>query len=185
MAMLLANMAKSDSIERLLTLKRDVILGLSTSKIAIDQLMDCFVKGAKGSYDPKADYDYLAYLFADLAKVQFSSPCFFNGRQIFTSVVPQSPRIPHHNSSIRQSLSIIKAPAFYGSSLRLPNPTTRRSIHPEKHRLLPLLAHPPPLTRKDEHPSLHPATARRRQRHLHRLRDRATPRRATVFGREP
>lgn len=67
--MLLANMAKSDSIERILTLKRDVPLGLSTSKLAIDQLMDCFVKGPKGSWNAKADYDYLAYLFADLAKV--------------------------------------------------------------------------------------------------------------------
>lgn len=69
MCMLLANMAKSDSIERILTLKRDVPLGLSTSKLAIDQLMDCFVKGAKKSWNPNADYDYLAYLFADLAKV--------------------------------------------------------------------------------------------------------------------
>jgi len=69
MCMLLANMAKSDSIERILTLKRDVPLGLSTSKLAIDQLMDCFVKGPKASWNPNADYDYLAYLFADLAKV--------------------------------------------------------------------------------------------------------------------
>ena len=68
--MLLANMAKSDSIERVLTLKRDVPLGLSSSKIAIDQLMDCFVKGAEGSWNPNADFDYLAYLFADLAKVR-------------------------------------------------------------------------------------------------------------------
>jgi hypothetical protein len=78
MCMLLANMAKSDSIERILTLKRDVPLGLSTSKLAIDQLMDCFVKGAKGSWNPKADYDYLAYLFADLAKVtEFTFPKTF------------------------------------------------------------------------------------------------------------
>lgn len=73
MCMLLANMAKSDSIERIITSKQDVPLGLSTSKLAIDQLMDCFVKGAKGSWNPKADYDYLAYLFADLAKVIISA----------------------------------------------------------------------------------------------------------------
>jgi hypothetical protein len=67
--MLMANMAKSDSIERLFALKRDAPVALSKSKIAIDQLMDCFVKGAEGRYNPKADFDYLAYLFADLSKV--------------------------------------------------------------------------------------------------------------------
>ncbi|KAI7521631.1 hypothetical protein KC331_g19670, partial [Hortaea werneckii] len=47
--MLLANMAKSDSITTLLTKKRDIPKPLSTSPIAIDQLLDCFVKGADGS----------------------------------------------------------------------------------------------------------------------------------------
>ena len=70
--MLLANMAKSDEIERIFTLKRDVPVGLSTSKMAMDQLMDCFVKGAGGSYNPNSDFDYLAYLFADLGKVRKS-----------------------------------------------------------------------------------------------------------------
>ena len=67
--MLLANMAKSDHIKRILTLTRDIPKPLTTSKVAIDQLMDCFVKGAQGTYNPKADFDYLAYLFADIAKV--------------------------------------------------------------------------------------------------------------------
>lgn len=65
--MLLANLAKSDSIFRLLTLKRSLPpASLTTSPLAIDQLMDCFVKE---NYNKHADYDYLAYLFADLAKV--------------------------------------------------------------------------------------------------------------------
>ena len=72
-AMLLSNMAKSDSIERLFTLERHPPSGLSKSKIAMDQLMDCFVKGAQGSYNPKADFDYLAYLFADLSKVSWTT----------------------------------------------------------------------------------------------------------------
>ncbi|KAI4120441.1 MAG: hypothetical protein LQ347_007093, partial [Umbilicaria vellea] len=67
-AMLLANMAKSDTIKRILTFTRDVPKPLTTSNVAIDQLMDCFVKGVEGSYNPKADFDYLAYLFADIAK---------------------------------------------------------------------------------------------------------------------
>jgi hypothetical protein len=53
--MLLANMAKDDSMQRVLELKRDVPKDLSSSKWAIDQLLDCFVKGS--------------YFFADLAKV--------------------------------------------------------------------------------------------------------------------
>ncbi|KAK0662635.1 Protein HGH1-like protein [Lasiodiplodia hormozganensis] len=67
-AMLLANLAKSDTLKRLLTLERAVPKDLSTSKVAMDQLMDCFVKGAEGRYNKHADYDYLSYLFADMAK---------------------------------------------------------------------------------------------------------------------
>ncbi|EMF11497.1 DUF383-domain-containing protein [Sphaerulina musiva SO2202] len=66
--MLLANLAKSDAIAKLSSLKREIPKSLSTSPIAIDQLLDCFVKGASGSYNPKADYDYLCYVFADLSK---------------------------------------------------------------------------------------------------------------------
>ncbi|MCJ1405367.1 hypothetical protein MMC11_008594 [Xylographa trunciseda] len=92
-AMLLANMAKSESIERLLTLKRDVPLGLSASKVAIDQLMDCFVKGAEGSWNPKADFDYLAYLFADLAKFP-SGASYLTTIQAYDNVHPLSKLLP-------------------------------------------------------------------------------------------
>lgn len=68
-AMLLANMAKSDALLRILHLKRPIPKPLSSSPYAIDQLMDCFVKGAEGRYNKNADFDYLSYLFADLAKV--------------------------------------------------------------------------------------------------------------------
>lgn len=71
--MLLANMAKSDSMERLITLKRPPPADLSKSIFALDQLMDCFVRGAHGAYNKSADFDYLAYLFADLAKVSLES----------------------------------------------------------------------------------------------------------------
>ena len=69
--MLLANMAKSDDLRRILTVKRSIPEGLSTSTVAADQLMDCFVKGAGGMYNKDADYDYLAYFFADVAKVYY------------------------------------------------------------------------------------------------------------------
>ncbi|PSN71851.1 DNA-binding protein-like protein HGH1 [Corynespora cassiicola Philippines] len=86
-AMLLANMAKDDSMQRILDLKRDVPKQLSTSKWAVDQLLDCFVKGAEGAYNKDADFDYLSYFFADLGK-------FPKGREYLTA--PQ----PHDNDII-------------------------------------------------------------------------------------
>jgi len=68
--MLLANLAKSDDLLRILKTQRQIPEALSTSKFAIDQLMDCFVKGAEGSYNKDADFDYLSYFFADLSKVR-------------------------------------------------------------------------------------------------------------------
>ena len=68
--MLLANIAKSPSIERLIPLKRSKIPDLSPSQLAITQLIELFNRGANGSYNKHATYDYLAYLFADLAKVR-------------------------------------------------------------------------------------------------------------------
>lgn len=72
--MLLANMAKSDDMQRILKLTRDVPKELSASEWAMDQLLDCFVKGAEGRYNKHADYDYLSYFFADLAKVGLHHP---------------------------------------------------------------------------------------------------------------
>ena len=67
--MLLANLAKSPSIERLTTLKRAKVLDLSPSPLAVTQLIELFNQGANGGYNKDATYDYLAYVFADLAKV--------------------------------------------------------------------------------------------------------------------
>ncbi|RAL63283.1 hypothetical protein DID88_004359 [Monilinia fructigena] len=67
-AMLLANLAKWDDLKKLITLERSAPKELTSNNRAIDQLMDLFVKGADGTYNKDADYDYLSYLFADLAK---------------------------------------------------------------------------------------------------------------------
>jgi hypothetical protein len=68
--MLLANLAKHDSLKRIIKLERALpkTKHLSTSKNALNQLMDCFVKGAEGTLNENANYDYLSYLFADIAK---------------------------------------------------------------------------------------------------------------------
>ena len=86
--MLLANLAKSQHIVKLLTLKRDVPKPLSTSPLAIDQLLDCFVKGAGGSYNKDANYDYLSYLFADLAKHTSGRKYFLEPRKEDDDIVP-------------------------------------------------------------------------------------------------
>ncbi len=67
--MLLANLAKSDSLKRIIPLKRAIPKQISDSDNAVDQLMDCFVKGAEGKVNKAADFDYLAYFFADISKV--------------------------------------------------------------------------------------------------------------------
>lgn len=67
--MLLANLSKSPSLARLLTLRRASIPALSPSPLAFDQLIDLFNIGANVKYNPAATFDYLAYVFADLAKV--------------------------------------------------------------------------------------------------------------------
>lgn len=102
--MLLANLAKSSKITKLLSSKRDVPEGLSTSSIAIDQLLDCFVKGAEGSYNKDADYDYLSYLFADIAKHEQGRVHFLTPRKEDNNVVPLGKIIvfTEHKSIIRR-----------------------------------------------------------------------------------
>ncbi len=72
--MLLANLSKSPSITRLVTLARTTIPALSPSKLAVTQLLELFNKGAEGGYNPEARFDYLAWFFGDLAKVPLPSP---------------------------------------------------------------------------------------------------------------
>lgn len=114
--MLLANLAKSDAITKLPTLKREVPKPLSTSPVAIDQLLDCFVKGASGSYNPNADYDYLSYLFADLAKHEAGRKHFLTPRQEDDDIVPLTKLVvfTEHKSTIRRRgvANTIKNAAF-------------------------------------------------------------------------
>lgn len=86
--MLLANLAKSDSIKRILSTERAPPQDLSTSKNAMDQLMDCFVKGAEGAYNKKADYDYLSYFFADIAKHPEGRKYFVTPQKHDNDIIP-------------------------------------------------------------------------------------------------
>ncbi|KAI9802939.1 MAG: hypothetical protein M1825_002170 [Sarcosagium campestre] len=114
-AMLLANLAKSDQIKMIMSKTRNVPKGLSTSTKVMDQLMDCFVKGAEGRYNKKADYDYLAYFFADIAKFPEGRE-YFVTEQEYDHVVPISKLVvfTEYDSDIRRRgiASAIKNVAF-------------------------------------------------------------------------
>ena len=107
MAMLLANMAKDKSMDRLIALKRPALLGLSQSNLALDQLLDVFMKGAEGAYNVAANFDYLAYLFADLAQV--SMPQFWR---------PATAVCPPERADARSSICLAQRTS------RPPSPTT-------------------------------------------------------------
>lgn len=102
--MLLANLAKSPLILKLLTLTRSVPKPLSTSPIAVDQLLDCFVKGADNLYNKHANYDYLSYLFADLAKHEEGRRHFLTPRKEDGNIIPLSKItvFTEHASTIRR-----------------------------------------------------------------------------------
>lgn len=114
-AMLLANLAKSDKLQRLLTLKRKVPESVSTSENPIDQLMDCFVKGAEGALNKHANYNYLSYFFADLSQSE-AGRAYFLARQEYDGVVPVTKLtvFTEHPSDVRRKgvASTIKNVSF-------------------------------------------------------------------------
>ncbi|TVY31342.1 Protein HGH1-like protein, partial [Lachnellula occidentalis] len=116
LAMLLANLAKHDELKSILTLSRPAPpSSLASSTTAIDQLLDLFVKGADGTYNKDADYDYLSYLFADLAKHP-EGRAYFLAPQTYDGVVPLTKItvFTEHKSDIRRKgvASTIKNVAF-------------------------------------------------------------------------
>lgn len=116
MAMLLANLTKHDHLKTLLTLKRDIPKPLSTSPFAIDQLLDLFVKGQEGSYNEKANFDYLCYVFADISKYEEGRKHFLTPREEDENIIPLTKLIvfTEHKSTIRRRgvASTIKNAAF-------------------------------------------------------------------------
>lgn len=113
--MLLANLAKYDQFKDVLTIEHPTPAELASNNLAIDQLLDLFVKGADGTYNADANYDYLSYLFADLAK-HSEGRSYFLTRQTYDDVVPLSKLVvfTEHKSEIRRKgvASTIKNVAF-------------------------------------------------------------------------
>lgn len=115
--MLLANLAKSDSLKHIITLERPVTKDLAppNSPRVLSQLLDIFVRGAGGSYNKDADFDYLSYLFADLAKWEEGRK-YFVTKQEYDGVIPLTKLtvFTEHESNIRRRgvASTIKNVAF-------------------------------------------------------------------------
>jgi hypothetical protein len=76
--MLLANLSKHPTLQRILKLSLPTRVSLSPSPLAIDHLLSVFLLGVDGKYNASSTYDYLAYAFAELAK-------FAEGRKHFTT----------------------------------------------------------------------------------------------------
>ncbi|KAL2836220.1 hypothetical protein BJY01DRAFT_222326 [Aspergillus pseudoustus] len=114
-SMLLANLGKSEKITRLFTLKRRAAEPVSSSTYAVDQLMDCFVRGAESGLNQHANYDYLSYIFADLSKLK-EGRSYFTSRQDYDGVVPVTKLavFTEHKSEVRRRgvASTIKNVAF-------------------------------------------------------------------------
>lgn len=121
-AMLLANLVKSDKLPDLFTIKRPAPGSVSTSKNAIDQIMDCFVKGAEGSLNKDANYDYLSYVFADLSQSK-RGRAYFLERQEYDGVVPITKLtvFTEHSSNVRRK----------GVACTLKNVTFEVKSHPQ------------------------------------------------------
>lgn len=113
--MLLANMAKWDGLKAIATRKQDAPGPLKSDELVLNQLLDLFVRGSDGTYNKQADFDYLAYVFADLSKHP-EIRRFFIAQQDYDGVVPLNKIkvFTEHKSDVRRKgvASTIKNVAF-------------------------------------------------------------------------
>ncbi|KAI1811745.1 hypothetical protein GGS20DRAFT_561613 [Poronia punctata] len=113
LSMLLANLAKSDSIKVILDKKQTPPEELKSNELVINQLVDIFVK--EGAYNKHADFDHLSYLFADLTK-HAEIRHHFVRKQDYDGVIPITKLkvFTEHKSDIRRKgvASTIKNVAF-------------------------------------------------------------------------
>lgn len=158
--MLLANLAKSPSLERLITLKRAPVPELSPSPLAVTQLIELFNAGTTGKFNKDATYDYLAYLFGDLAKVYYPplgpTPRPHHPNIHSSPLVPRvhdAPHDPHPQSILLSARPPPPHPPAH--HLRLPAPPPRNRLPPQKPRPPPPRPPLPPPTRR-LHPPLPP-----------------------------
>ncbi|KAL6855824.1 hypothetical protein J3F83DRAFT_753636 [Trichoderma novae-zelandiae] len=115
LAMLLANLSKHQHSKSFLQKTQQAPSQLSPSDRVIDHLMDLFVKGQDAAYNKKADFDYLAYVFADLAKHDDVRQYFLT-EQPYDGVIPLTKLkvFTEHKSDVRRKgvANTIKNAAF-------------------------------------------------------------------------
>ncbi|CCG84558.1 protein of unknown function [Taphrina deformans PYCC 5710] len=85
--MLLSNLAKSESIKRLLTMTRKSSITECESDGVMNQLLDVYVRGSGKQLNPHANYDFLTNLFSDLTR-------FPEGRTYFLTTQPYDSLVP-------------------------------------------------------------------------------------------
>ena len=98
MCILLSNMAKEDVITKIFDMERIIFdhekesnngKSVFGSNKVMDCLVDCFVKGYDRKLNRYANFDYLAYFFADIARFKRGREYFIH-RQDYDGVVPLS-----------------------------------------------------------------------------------------------
>ncbi|KAF5708361.1 hypothetical protein FMUND_10632 [Fusarium mundagurra] len=119
LAMLVANLSKWDGLKDFLKRKQEPPKELGSDQVVLNQLLDLFVKGQDGTYNKNADFDYLAYVFADLSKHADIRKHFLE-EQSYDKVIPITKLkvFTEHKSDIRRKgvASTIKNVAFEVSS---------------------------------------------------------------------
>jgi hypothetical protein len=142
--MLLANLAKWDGLQSIADKKQTPPPRLGSDDKVLNQLVDLFVKGSDGSYNKHANFDYLAYFFADLAK-HAEVRQFFTTRQAYDDAIPLTKLkvFTEHASDIRRKgvASTIKNVAFDVPS----HPTflSEQEINILPYVLLPIMGNEP------------------------------------------
>ncbi|CAH2355706.1 protein Hgh1p [[Candida] railenensis] len=93
MCILLTNLAKNDSINKIFDFSikhtTDEQKAIFKSEKAMDCLMDCFVKGSDRTLNKSAEFDYLSYFFADISRF-LQGREYFITEQAYDGVVPIS-----------------------------------------------------------------------------------------------
>ncbi|KAH7150131.1 hypothetical protein B0J13DRAFT_471978 [Dactylonectria estremocensis] len=115
LSMLLANLVKWDGFKDVTNRKQKAPEELGSDESVLNQLMDLFVKGQDGTYNKKANFDYLSYVFADLSK-HTEVRKYFLEAQKYDGVLPLTKIkvFTEHKSDIRRKgvASTIKNVAF-------------------------------------------------------------------------
>lgn len=119
LSMLLANLSKWDGFEKICKRRQAPPQGLGSDELVLNQLVDVFVKGSEKTYNKNANYEYLAYLFADLSK-HAAVRKHLVSRQDYDGVITLSKLkvFTEHKSEVRRAgvASTIKNVAFDTSS---------------------------------------------------------------------